>query len=181
MSASVHDLYDPPVHLITASHGGQRSGRIVTWAVPATLATSRPRLALVLSRRGLTYELVRQGGRLCVHWLAAHQALLVPRFGVGSGRERDKFAGLEVELTPGGQPLLSGARGWAEGRAVGWLPLEDREVCVVELEHLHLSPERPALTQSQALASLPPQEAEALRRRYVEDTRLDDALLRGPS
>ena len=53
-----------------------------------------PRLAVGIARHHHTWELISQSGVFAAHLIDEASAELLWSFGLGSGRERDKFAGV---------------------------------------------------------------------------------------
>src|SRR4051812_48836551 len=106
---------DPEVWLVTAQApgGGPRGGLIATHVAPASIAAELPRVAVGLAKQHHTWGLVEASGAFALHLLGADDLDLVWRFGLDSGRDLDKFAGLEPPPRRGatGSPLLAGAVG----------------------------------------------------------------------
>ncbi len=127
-SSTNHDI-----HLITARDGDRMNGQIATWIMPATLAPERGRLVVVLSPMNHTHSLIEATGRFAVQMLAAEQHALLPRFGLHSGRDVDKFAGMDLAFTPLGLPLLPDGCGWAECVVVAVVDTGDRRVCIADV------------------------------------------------
>jgi flavin reductase (DIM6/NTAB) family NADH-FMN oxidoreductase RutF len=94
------------------SHGERGpNAQICVSVFGASIVPEQPRLLVVLSNTNYTTELVREAGSLAVTVLSEAQLHLLEPLGLHSGRERDKLAGLEVELTGAGDPVLSGGAG----------------------------------------------------------------------
>ena len=77
----------------------------------ASIVPERPRLLVSLSKTNYTEGLVRESGRLSVTLLSDAQAGLLEPLGLRSGRNENKLAGLEVELTASGAPTFPGGVG----------------------------------------------------------------------
>jgi flavin reductase (DIM6/NTAB) family NADH-FMN oxidoreductase RutF len=92
--------------VITAEDGARRSGLVATWVGPTSIDPERPALVAALAKNHYTSELVRARGRFVAHLLGVDQAEMALGFALGSGRARDKFAGIEVERTEHGPRLV---------------------------------------------------------------------------
>ena len=117
---------DREVWLVTAQAGGRRGGLIATCVAQASIVPELPRVFVGLSRQHYTWELVETSGAFGLHLLADDQIDWVWHFGVQSGRDQDKFAGLKVQPSPAGSPILSDALGWLDCRVEAKLESGDR-------------------------------------------------------
>jgi flavin reductase (DIM6/NTAB) family NADH-FMN oxidoreductase RutF len=112
-------LWGPPV-VVTAAHDGRANGLISTTAIAASLFAETPRVLVLLAKANLTHELALASGAFAVHLLPAEPAEpsleLVRRFGMRSGRDADKLAGLDHRTAVTGAPVLDAALAHAEAR-----------------------------------------------------------------
>jgi 3-hydroxy-9,10-secoandrosta-1,3,5(10)-triene-9,17-dione monooxygenase reductase component len=93
------------VVVITTEADGEYHGMTVNSLTSVSLD---PCMLLVCLRLGSTTgQAIRKRGEFTVNILAAHQRDLLHRF--VNTRVADRFAGLDVEFSPGGMPLLPGA------------------------------------------------------------------------
>lgn len=97
-----------PLVIVTAAAGGRRSGQAAVSAHGASIVAERPRLTVGLWKGNLTRDLAEQAGAFAVHLLHDSQDELVYRFGLASGHDTDKFAGLDVATGANGSPILPG-------------------------------------------------------------------------
>jgi flavin reductase (DIM6/NTAB) family NADH-FMN oxidoreductase RutF len=131
-AAALLDRLDTTVCVATTIWEGRPAGCIVTYVTPASITAARPRLVVLTSHENLTHELMERSGVVALHPVARGQEEWVRYFGFQSGRDVDKFAG--VEWTPGetGAPLLADALGYVEGRVLDTLDCGDHTARVVE-------------------------------------------------
>ncbi len=94
--ADVQSKLTREVWIITAAHKDRRSGLTATWVSPVSLDPTQPILLAALSANHFTTELVRGSRAFAAHLLRPDQIELAWNFAHDSGRERDKFAGLEL-------------------------------------------------------------------------------------
>jgi flavin reductase (DIM6/NTAB) family NADH-FMN oxidoreductase RutF len=127
---AVLDRLDTTACIVTTAHEGRIAGCLVTYLTAASIEPSR--LLVLTSHENLTHELVERSGVLAVRPLARGQEEWVRRFGFQSGRDVDKFAGLEWRPGETGAPLLGGALGSVEGRVLASLPCGDHTARLVE-------------------------------------------------
>lgn len=146
---------DHEIFLLTSSAGGADNGQIATWIMPGTLAAERPRLVAVLSPRNYTWTFIRRSRRFAVHLLAEEQLDLLPRFGLQSGRDVEKFEGMEIRRTPSGMPLVPDCCGWMDCRVLSTLDAGDRVIVLAAVEDAALAGDRRPLRKADAFARLP--------------------------
>jgi flavin reductase (DIM6/NTAB) family NADH-FMN oxidoreductase RutF len=115
---------------------------------------------------------------MAINLLAEGQEQLVPLFGVHSGRDRDKLAGLELSRTQSGLPVLSGTCGWVECRILERIDSGDRMIYLADAVEQALDPDRRPLTKRAAFAALPDHQRRALERKGLQEARRDQALIR---
>ncbi len=176
-----HDLLaqvDHEVFLLTARHEQRESGMIITWILPATLVPDRPRVIIVPSPCNFTHELMRASRRFLVHLLAEDQAELLPRFGLYSGRDRNKFEGMKLERTKTGLPIIPNCCGWIECQIISEQDLGDRIVTVADVIDQFVDPSRKPLSKSAAFARQPAAIQQALWEKRLRDGERDKKLIR---
>jgi flavin reductase (DIM6/NTAB) family NADH-FMN oxidoreductase RutF len=179
MSESLFSLTNHELHVVTARDGERRGGQLASWVLPATLVPDRPRAVVLLSPANHTHDLIRASGRFALSLLAEGQEALVPHFGLRSGRELDKLAGVALDPpSPAGLPLLAGSCGWAECGILDALDAGDRIIYLAEVTAQQVHPGRQPLRKQEALARLPPAEAAALREKARRDGERDRAFQR---
>jgi flavin reductase (DIM6/NTAB) family NADH-FMN oxidoreductase RutF len=91
-----------PICAVGAHGAGRVNAQISVSIFGASAVPERPRLLVVLYRPNYTRDLVEQSGTLAVTVLSTAQMELVLPLGTRSGRDGDKLARLEVELTAPG-------------------------------------------------------------------------------
>src|SRR5947208_9329120 len=113
-AAALFAWLDREIWLLTASAGGRRGGLIATFVSNASLTPEFPRVVVGIARHHHTWELIEESGPFALHLLNADNAAWVSRFGLQSGRDIDKFAGLATHIGSTGAPLLDDAVGWVD-------------------------------------------------------------------
>ncbi|MCF1183055.1 flavin reductase family protein [Marichromatium gracile] len=176
--AEVFALYDPPLWLVTASDGTRRGGFIASSVTRASIVHEAPRLLLTVARHHHTWELIERSGRAALHLLHADDLAAVWRFGLASGRHRDKFAGLDVVHTPSGTPRYGAALAWLDTEVEQRMEIGDRSVYLLAVHDAgQAGTAAPALTVS-GLGRAPDARLAELDRRYAADRATDAEAIR---
>lgn len=165
-------LLDRELWLVTAQDGARRGGLIATFVSHASLVPELPRLLLAVAKQHHTWSLIEASGAFGIHLLPERRLELVWRFGLSSGKDVDKLAGLAIEQSVTGSPLLNDSLGWFDCRVETRLDTGDRTVYVAEvLEAKRLLDERP-LTMHRLLELAP-----ADKRRQLSELRERDSAI----
>src|SRR5262245_9859998 len=181
MASAITDLLervDRELWLVTARAGERRGGLIATFVSEASIAAGAPRMALGLGRAHYTWELIDASGAFALHLLGEENLEWVWRFALGSGRDRDKFAGLAPRPGSTGSPLLEGALGWLDCRVEDRLEIGDRTIFLAEVVDGRLDRDAPALTRKRLFALGPRDRLERLRALHAEDGARDEKAIR---
>src|SRR5271155_613325 len=107
-------LADPPLWIVTAQTERRRGGLISTTVCSLSIVPELPRMLVTLARQHHTWELVEGSNALALHLIGAEHLDWVWRFGIDTGRDRDKLAGLALRSGASGSPILDGALGWLD-------------------------------------------------------------------
>jgi flavin reductase (DIM6/NTAB) family NADH-FMN oxidoreductase RutF len=119
-------LVDREIWVVTAAEGERRGGLVATWVSAASIDASRPVLLVGLAPNHFTTELVQASKAFGAHLLREDQGELAWNFANGSGRSRDKLAGLAVERKEGGSPILADCAAWFDCRVFARYDAGDR-------------------------------------------------------
>ncbi len=120
-----------PLCAVGASGPAGPNAQICVSVFGASIVPERPRLLVSLSKTNYTEGLVRESGRLAVTLLSDAQAALLEPLGLRSGRDGDKLAGLDVELTASGSPTFPGGVGALDCDVLEALDLGDATAFLV--------------------------------------------------
>jgi flavin reductase (DIM6/NTAB) family NADH-FMN oxidoreductase RutF len=168
---------DREVWLVTAQAGDRRGGLIATFVGQASIVPDMPRVLAALAKGHFTWELVEASGAFALHLLAEDQLDLVWRFGLVSGRDSDKLAGLQVRAGVTGSPLLQETVGWLDCRVETRLDVGDRTLYVAEVVEGHVTNFAPPLTSRKLMERAPgPRLAELQRQRHHDSYRDAQAI-----
>jgi flavin reductase (DIM6/NTAB) family NADH-FMN oxidoreductase RutF len=177
-ACTLFDCLDPPLWLVTAQAGARRGGLIATFVNEASIVPDLPRMLVGLARQHHTWELVEASGAFALHLLSTDQVDLVYRFGMCSGREVDKLAGLRSHTGATGSPLLEEALGWLDCRVEARLDTGDRTVYLAEVVQSRVSRLAPPLTFRRLLEQAPAEGVAELKRQRHADSLMDAEAIR---
>ena len=171
--ASLLGKLDPELWVVTASNGQQHGGMIATFAVPASIVYTQPRILLGIARHHHTWEIIEQSNQFALHLIPEQRFDWIEHFGAQSGRVVDKFASQKMIFSDNGNPILTEALGWIECRIETRMDTGDRTVYLGEIVDGMLSFNAQPLTvkylYKHATASL----IKTLNQLYVKDGMID--------
>ncbi len=184
---AVFNHLDRELWLVTARDGTRRGGLIATFVSQASLCPllpgsgsaepPRPRILAGLARQHFTHELVEARGAFALHLLAEEQLDWVWRFGLETGRGRDKLAGLAVVEKATGSPILADAPAWLDCRVEARLETGDRTLYLAEIRDGALERPVPVLTVKKMLERAPAERLRRLKELLDRDSRIDGAAV----
>ena len=166
---SLLSLFWTPLVAVGCSGPGKLNAQISLSTLGASIVPEQPRLLCVLYRGNYTNELVRAKGSFSLSVLGDDQADLLSVLGLVSGRDRDKLAGLDLDTTALGNPVLTSALGWLDCEVIESFDLGDATAflgAVVELRRLR---DGAPLVWSQVRHQLPPSWLEQWERKIAAD------------
>ena len=119
------------VYVVTASHDDVRDGFTAAWL---TQVSFEPLLvALSVNAGNATWTLIDRSGRFVVNVLASGQLATARHFGLQSGRERDKLAGVSTLVTTNRAVVLADAVAWLDCRVQQRVPVGDHIVVFAQV------------------------------------------------
>lgn len=131
------------VYIVTVQEEGQSNGVTTPWVTQ--LSYDPPMVMVAISPLRKCHEMITNSGQFAVNVLASEQVDVASRFGLTTGREMDKFEGVDPERTPAGNPLLSNVVAYIDCELVKTVAVGDHslfvgEVIGAEVLDLTLSP-----------------------------------------
>ncbi len=119
------------VYVVTTRLDSRANGLTVAWLSRASF--SPPLISVSIGKTRFTHDLVKKSRVLAVNVLAEGQEDIARHFGFRSGREVDKFAGLETRTAITGSPILQGIAAYLDCRVVGEIEAGDHTIFVAEV------------------------------------------------
>ena len=100
------------LHVIASKDGDKLNGQVANAVMQVT--TNPTTFSLAVFKENYTADCILDCGRFTVNILGQDNHKLVRRFGYRSGREFEKFKGIDHDVTESGMPYLTGCVGWFE-------------------------------------------------------------------
>ena len=172
-ASQIVGLTDRELWIVTAANGPRRGGLVATFVCLASLVDELPRMLIALATQHHTHQLIEASGAFGLHLIAARQLEWVWHFGLQSGRDVDKLAGLSCESGVTGAPLLSEAIGWLDCRVETRLETGDRTAYLAEVVAARMNRSELPLTATELLRIAPPERLEQLKKQRERDSRID--------
>lgn len=169
---------DREIWLVTAQAETRRGGLIATFVNVASIVPDMPRMLVGLSRQHHTWELIERSNAFALHLLGEQHLEWVWRFGLESGRGRDKLHDLPVLQKSTSSPVLEDAIGWLDCRVEGRLDAGDRTVYLAEVLQGGVTNFAPPLTFQRLLQLAPPAKIAELKRQLHHDSEIDAEAIR---
>lgn len=169
---------DREIWLITAQAEARRGGLIATFVNQATIVPELPRMLVGLAKQHHTWELVEQSNAFALHLLGEQHLEWVWRFGLQTGRGRDKLDGLRLGQRSTGSPVLEDAIGWLDCRVEGRLDSGDRTIYLADVMEGGVTHFAPPLTVQRLLQLAPPAQLAELKRQLQRDGEIDAEAIR---
>ncbi len=114
------------VWVVTAADQSRRGGLVATWVSQASLDRRRPVVLAGIAPNHFTSELIDTSGAFALHLISKDQISHAWNFAIGSGRVRDKLAGLQTNTATTGSPILRDCLAWLDCRVFARLNCGDR-------------------------------------------------------
>ena len=127
--------HDSPVVVITSRRGEEINGQVAVTLVTSSIVHTVPRLVAGIWKGNHTHGFITESRNLVVHLLGKDQIGLVRNFGFYSGRDRDKFRGVEHFEGKNGCPVLADVHSHVECSVVNAMDGGDMTAFLVSGDH----------------------------------------------
>ncbi|HVJ81988.1 MAG TPA: flavin reductase family protein [Planctomycetia bacterium] len=171
------ELIDPPVWVVTAAAGGERGGLVATFVSNASLVPDEPRVLVGIAKHHFTWGLIDRSQAFGLHLVARDRIDWVRRFGLKTGREGDKFEGLEPAAGDLGSPIFTEAVLWAECAVEATLDTGDRTLFLARVTRHGRGESAAAMRVSMLIEALGESERAEMLKRLNRDMALDAAAI----
>lgn len=172
------ELVDPPLWLVTSAHGDDRGGLIATFVMNASLPPEEPRVIVGIAKHHFTWRLVEHSRTFALHLVDEPRVEWVPRFGLTSGHDVDKFAGLNPTAGANGSPVFTDALLWSECTVEGAFDTGDRSLFLGRMTDCGQGGNGRPLTMAATSKLLNDQDRQNLAERLARDIAIDAAAIR---
>lgn len=120
------------VFILTARHSdGRETGTLVSWVQQASF--SPPMVTVAVNRKRFLVDWLTDSPRLVLNLVGESQKEFLKHFGAGFGPDEPAFAGLAVERSSTGLPVLSQALGYLEGTVTAKMDTGDHVIYAIEI------------------------------------------------
>jgi len=106
--------HNSPVVIITSRREDEINGQVAVTLVTSSIVHTVPRLLIGIWKGNHTHGFIMKSRNLVVHLLKKDQTPLVRNFGFYSGREKQKFTGIDHSQGKNGCPVLEGVHSYVE-------------------------------------------------------------------
>jgi flavin reductase (DIM6/NTAB) family NADH-FMN oxidoreductase RutF len=172
------EIVDPVLWLVTSAHGERRSGLIATFVTNASLVPAEPRVVIGIAKHHFTWELIDRSQAFCLHLVDQTRAEWVRRFGLASGRDGDKFHGLNPATSANGCPVFTDTIFWSECTVESSFDTGDRSLFLGQVTNCGKGSDGRPLTISEWLKTLTDQDRKENEQRLARDIAIDLAAIR---
>jgi flavin reductase (DIM6/NTAB) family NADH-FMN oxidoreductase RutF len=131
------------VFVITTRDGDRVNGMTAAWVMRTSF--DPPLVAVSVGTSRYSHGLIRESGVFAVNVLSEGQVAEGKLFGFRSGRNTDKFEGLEYGSGATGSPILKDIAAYLDCRVVGSIDTGDHTIFVGEVVDSRAHGDRPPL------------------------------------
>lgn len=132
------------VFVITTKDGERLNGMTAAWVMRASF--DPPLVAVSVGHTRFSHGMIKNSGVFAVNVLSEGQAEVGKHFGFKTGRNTDKFAGVDcAPPSKTGAPILEGIAGYLDCRVVGSFETGDHTIFVGEVVASEVSGKPPLL------------------------------------
>jgi len=184
----VFRLVDRDIWIVTAAAGTRRGGMVATWVSQSSISAERPVVVLGAAPNHFTTELIEKSGRFALHLLHEEQTAVALNFAIGSGRDRDKFDGVQLQSRDEARrdvrdeargnsqapPLLATCLAWLDCHVFAHLETGDRTYYWANAPAGAVHAAAPPLRQNALIAAATAEQREALKQNRIEDAALGE-------
>lgn len=130
--------------VVASSKDGKINGQICNTVFQIT--TSPVRVVLGINKNNLTHEYIEASGSLSICVLSEDCLETVQNFGFKSGRDTDKFEGIDYSITPLGNPVINNALVQLDCKVEKSMDLGTHTLFVVDIISAEIIKEEKAIT-----------------------------------
>ena len=107
-----------PIAAVSCCWEGQSNAQICVSIAGASIVADKPRVAVQIYKTNHSHGMISEAGVFALNFPRAGQLDWIRDFGLRSGRDCDKLAGVEHSPGQTGSPLISDCWGWLDCRIV---------------------------------------------------------------
>jgi len=164
--------------IVTGVAGERRGGLLATWVSEASIDREHPVVLIGIAPNHFTAELIDASGCFGLHLISPEQIDLAWNFAIGSGRDRDKLAGVALRSAETASLILEDCLAWLDCRVFARLPSGDRNYYWGDVLAGESVREGAPLTEERLIALASDEQKAALRNNREVDIEIQRPLQR---
>jgi flavin reductase (DIM6/NTAB) family NADH-FMN oxidoreductase RutF len=170
-------LFDRAAWIVTSSSNDDIGGLVATFVSNASLVPTLPRLVIGIAHHHHTWGLIHESRSFAAHLVDEEHLALMWRFGLGSGRDVNKFADLRWRRGQTGSPVLEEALAWLDCAVEVEVDIGDRTIFVAAIVDGGVSGVGAALTANRMLELAGDEQLRQMREERQRDEELDASAI----
>ena len=107
-----------PICAVTSQWRENANAQIAVAIAGASIVPSMPRVLVQIYKTNYSHDLIHGSGAFALNFLRRDQLDLIKDFGLVSGRDKDKLAGVPFRIGTSGSPVLGECWGYLDCRVV---------------------------------------------------------------
>ncbi len=144
-----------PLAAVTTNWQGKANAQIAVAITAASIVPDRPRVLVQIYKGNYSHQLILDSRIFGLNFLTRDQLHFIRHFGLVSGKDREKLAGVEYTLGETGVPILEGCMGCLECRVVNAMDGGDMTCFLADVVAGSASPDVAPVTWREARALIP--------------------------
>ena len=119
------------VYVVTVKKGETMNGITIAWAI--RVSHDPPLIMISVGKRSYSHDLIMESKAFALNILAEDQKEIAKNFGLRSGKEVDKFKGIDYVTKVTGSPILKDCIGYLDCRVINHLEVGDHTLFIGEV------------------------------------------------
>ena len=144
-----------PLAAVTTNWEGKANAQIAVAISAASIVPAHPRVLVQIYKRNYSHQLILDSHAFGLNFLSRDQLHFIRDFGLVSGMDREKLAGVAYALGQTGVPILDGCMGCLECRVINGMDGGDMTCFLADVVAGYASPDVPPVTWREARALIP--------------------------
>ncbi|MGH7884904.1 MAG: flavin reductase family protein [Thermodesulfobacteriota bacterium] len=125
--------HNSPVVIVTSALKGKINGQVAVTVVTSSIVPNKPRLMVGIWKGNYTHGFIIKNKTFNLHLLKKEQIELVKNFGFYSGRDKNKFMGIDYFNGVNGCPVIHNVHSYAECKVINAMDGGDMTVFLVDV------------------------------------------------
>ncbi len=144
-----------PLAAVTSSWEGRPNAQIAVAITAASIVPDRPRVLVQIYKGNYSHRLISESGAFALNFLDQERLHFIHDFGLVTGADREKLAG--VDYSPGrtGVPILSGLPGFLECQVINAMDGGDMTCFLADVVDGNANPDCATITWREARRLIP--------------------------